>query len=91
MLNNIPAPCNERMSGIDSKIVGIFYNLITITSQFFTLSVKCQGSISIGVENTLLYIEETVRYNVALKVAFINFGIGAAFTSCARETRNKYR
>lgn len=27
MLNNIPAPCNERMSGIDSKIVGIFYNL----------------------------------------------------------------
>lgn len=79
------------MSGIDSKIVGIFYNLITILAQLFTLSVKCQGSISIDVENTLLYIEETVGYKVALKVAFMNFRIGAAFTSCARETCNKYR
>lgn len=79
------------MSGIDSKIVGIFYNLIIIITPFFTLYVKCQGSISIDVDNTLLYIEETVRYKVALKVAFINFGISAAFTSCAREACNKYR
>lgn len=79
------------MSGIDSKTVGKFYILITIITQLFTLSVKCQGSISVDVENTLLYIEETVRYKVALKVAFINFRIDAAFTSCARETCNKYR
>lgn len=27
VLNRIPGACNERMSGIDSKIVSIFYNL----------------------------------------------------------------
>lgn len=65
-MDNIPAPCNERMSGIDSKIVGIFYNIILGRTQMNS-TWKEQGALSGYLSNILSKREKSIRYKVASK------------------------
>lgn len=65
-MDNIPAPCNERMSGIDSKIVSIFYNIILCRTQMNS-TWKEQGALSGYLSNILSKREKSIRYKVASK------------------------